>query len=146
MAHDEQRAAVRAQQLQQPVAGVGVEVVRRLVEQEQLTAGEEDAHELEPPALTTGERAEGEVEAIVGEPDARRELAHLRLGRVAAFRLELLLGAAEEFSCSPATASSIAIRAFSSRSARVSSPRPESTCARQLVSSGTASDRGSCER
>ena len=47
VAHDEQRAAVRAQELEQPVAGVGVEVVGGLVEEEQVAAAEEDAHELE---------------------------------------------------------------------------------------------------
>ena len=60
VAHDEQRAAVRAQELEQPGAGVGVEVVGRLVEQQQVAAAEEDAHELDAPPLTAGERAEGE--------------------------------------------------------------------------------------
>ena len=58
VAHHEQRAAVRAQELEEPVAGVGVEVVGGLVEQQQLAAGEQDAHELEPPALAARQRTE----------------------------------------------------------------------------------------
>ena len=58
VAHDEQRAAVRPQELEQPGAGVGVEVVGGLVEQEQVAAAEEDAHQLDAAPLTAGERAE----------------------------------------------------------------------------------------
>ena len=47
------------------------------------------------PPLTTGQRAEVEVEAIGAQADAVGELAHLGLGRVAAGRLELLLRGAE---------------------------------------------------
>ncbi len=91
MADDEQPAAVRAQELEQPGAGVGVEVVGRLVEEEQVTAAEEDAHELDASPLTAGEGTEGDVEPVLAQADARRELAHLRLGCVPTGRLELLL-------------------------------------------------------
>ncbi len=60
VADDEQGAAVGAQELEQPVAGVGVEVVRRLVEQQQVAAREEDAGQLEPAPLAAGEGAEGQ--------------------------------------------------------------------------------------
>ena len=94
MAHNEQRAAVRAQELEQPAAGVGVEVVRRFVEQEQLAPAEQDAHQLGAPPLPAGQRAEVEVEAVGAEPDAVGELADLGLGRVATGGLERLLGIA----------------------------------------------------
>ena len=83
VAHDEQRAAVRPQELEQPGAGVGVEVVRGLVEQEQLAAAEEDAHELGAAPLAAGQRAEVEVEAI-GAAD-RRPSASLRTSASAAY-------------------------------------------------------------
>ena len=95
VAHDEQRAAVRPQELEQPGARVGVEVVGGLVEQEQVAAAEEDAHELGAAPLTAGERAEVEVEAIRAQADAVGELAHLRLRGVPTGRLELLLRGAE---------------------------------------------------
>ena len=41
----------------QPGLGVDVEVVRRLVEQQQVVAGEQDARELDAPPFATGERA-----------------------------------------------------------------------------------------
>ena len=72
VAHDEQRAAVRAQELEQPAAGVGVEVVGRLVEQEQLAPAEEDAHQLGAPPLAARQRAEVEVEPVGAQPDDRR--------------------------------------------------------------------------
>ena len=95
VADDEQRAAVRAQEADEPLLGVVVEVVGRLVEQQQVAAREEDARELDPAALATGQRVDGEVEPAVGEAEAGRDAAHLRLGRVAARVAELLLGARE---------------------------------------------------
>ena len=91
VAHDHERPAVGTQQVQQPGPRVGVEMVRRLVEQEQLASREQDPHELQPTSLTTGERAEGEIKPVIGEPDPRCEASHLRLGRVPAGRLEALL-------------------------------------------------------
>ena len=57
VADHEQGAAVGPEEPQQPVAGVGVEVVGGLVEQEQVAAGEEDPGQLEPAPLTTREGA-----------------------------------------------------------------------------------------
>ena len=84
VADHEQRAAVGAQEAEQPVLGVGVEVVGGLVEQQHVAAGEQDAGQLDPAALATGEHAEGQVEAVVGEAEAGGEAADLGLGRVAA--------------------------------------------------------------
>ena len=53
VADDEQRAAVVAQEPEQPLLGVDVEVVRRLVEQQHVAAGEQDPGQLDPPPLAT---------------------------------------------------------------------------------------------
>ena len=95
VAHDEERAAVVAQESHQPLLGVDVEVVGRLVEEEQVAAGEQDAGQLDPAALTTRERVDGHVEAVALQPEARGDRPHLRLGRVAAEPLELLLRVGE---------------------------------------------------
>ena len=72
VADDEQRAAVAAQELHQPRLGVGVEVVGRLVEQEHVAAGEEDAGQLDPAALAARQHAERQVEPVGAEPEAVR--------------------------------------------------------------------------
>ena len=66
-----ERAAEGAHVLQQPVAGVGVEVVGRLVEQQQLAAGEQDAGELEAATLATGQRADVQVQAVAASGRGR---------------------------------------------------------------------------
>ena len=52
-----QAALVVAQELAQPADRVGVEVVGRLVEQQRLGPGEQDAGELDPTSLAARERA-----------------------------------------------------------------------------------------
>jgi hypothetical protein len=91
VADDQQGTAVAPEELQHPLLGVGVEVVGRLVEQEDVAAGEQDAHQLDPAPLAAGQRAERQVEAVVGQADAGGEAADLALGRVAAVEAELLL-------------------------------------------------------
>ena len=61
VADDDQGAAVGAEEVEQPVAGVVVEVVRRLVEHEQLAAGEQDAGQLDPPALAARQHGDRHV-------------------------------------------------------------------------------------
>ena len=95
VAHHEQRAAVRAQEAHEPVLGVDVEVVGRLVEEQQVAAREQDARELDPPALAARERVDRHVEPVAAQAEARSDAPHLRLGRVAAEPLELLLGVGE---------------------------------------------------
>ena len=92
VADHEQGAAVVPQEAEQPLLGVGVEVVGGLVEQEQVGAGEEDADQLDPAPLAAREHAEGQVEAVVGEAEAGSQAADVRLGPVAAVHPELLLG------------------------------------------------------
>ena len=84
-----------AQEPQQPVAGVGVEVVGGLVEQQQVAAGEEDAGQLEASPLATGEGAEGEVEPVGAQAETVDEAADLGVGGVAPVVLEALLGVGE---------------------------------------------------
>ena len=92
---DEQGALVRADVVEHPRLGVGVEVVRRLVEHEDVAAGEQDAHQLDPAALAAAQRTERQLEAVVGQADAGGEAAHLALGGVATVHAEPFLGPAE---------------------------------------------------
>ena len=95
VADDEQRAAVAAQELHEPRACVDVEVVRRLVEQEDVAPREQDAGELDPASLAAGEHREREVDAVALDAETGDERAHLRLRRVATVGAERLLGAGE---------------------------------------------------
>ena len=147
VADDEQRAAERAQERHQPRLGVDVEVVRRLVEQQEVAAREQDARELDAPALTTGERADREVEAVAGEPEARADAPHFGFGRVAARGAERVLGVAEGAHVArrrivrrPAGA------ALRGDAAAASRPRPESTCASAVPSRPAPRGGGSCGR
>jgi hypothetical protein len=94
VADHHQAAAVGAQERQQPVAGVVVEVVGRLVEQEELAAGEEDAGQLDAAPLAAGQHAEGEVGAVGTQAEAGEQAAGLGLGGVAALVLEGVVGPA----------------------------------------------------
>ena len=96
MADDHQPALVRRQVVAQPDDGVGVEVVGGLVQQQggvRPGRREEDAGQLDPPALTAGQRAQRLLEDPLGEPEAGRDRGGLALGGVPAGRLELLLEA-----------------------------------------------------
>ena len=93
MTDDDQRAAVLAEEAEQPVAGVVVQMVGRFVEQQQVAAGKEDASQLDSAALAAREDADRKVETVPTETEAGREAAHLGLGRVAAGVLELIVGA-----------------------------------------------------
>ena len=94
VADHEQRAAVRPQELHEPLLGVDVEVVGRLVEQQQVAAREQDARELDPPALAAGERGDRQVEPVGAEPEAGRDAPDLGVGGVAARVAERVLGVA----------------------------------------------------
>ena len=124
MAHDEQRAAVLAEEADEPLLRVVVEVVGRLVEQQELAAGEQDARELDPAPLAAGERVDREVEPALGEPETGGDAAHVGLRRVAARVAELLLGPGELGDVRSDGDSSIRSRSFSTRCAAASSPRP----------------------
>ena len=84
VAHHQQRAPIRAQEADEPCLRVGVEVVRGLVEEQELAPGEQDSGELDPPALTTGKRSERQVETVVGQAEAAHDLASIGLRDVPA--------------------------------------------------------------
>ena len=90
VADHDQPALVVLQELAQPHDAVGVEVVRRLVEDHRLGIGEQDAGELDATALTTREGLQRLVEDAVGQGEVVRDGRRLGLGRVAAERLEPL--------------------------------------------------------
>ena len=72
VADHQQRAAVGAQELQQPHLGVDVEVVGRLVEQQHVAAGEQDAGQLDAAALATAEHADRQLHPVAAAGRARR--------------------------------------------------------------------------
>ena len=88
--HDE-AARVVLQELAQPDDGVGVEVVRRLVEDHRVGVGEQDAGELDAAALAAGEGLQLLVEDAVGQVEVARDRGGLGLGRVPAEHQEPVL-------------------------------------------------------
>ena len=54
--HEQDRAGKRLQRLLERLAALEVEVVGRLVDDEEVRAGGDDEREREPPPLTSGER------------------------------------------------------------------------------------------
>ncbi len=94
MADDDEAALVAAQEVAQPDDRVGVEVVRRLVEQQRVRAAEQDSGQLDPAALAARERAQRLAEHPVGEAETCRDRRRLGLGRVAAEDVQPLLGRA----------------------------------------------------
>jgi hypothetical protein len=64
MAHDDSAPPVGPQEVEQPLAGVVVEVVGGLVQQEQVAAGEQDAGQLDPAALPAGQGPDVAVDPV----------------------------------------------------------------------------------
>ena len=64
MGDDEQRAAPRREVPREPVDALDVEVVGRLVEQQQLGAVEQQLRERDAPPLAAGQRRDRRVEAV----------------------------------------------------------------------------------
>ena len=54
--HHDERTLVRREELHQPVLRIDVQMVRGLIEQEEIRAAEQDPAELEPSPFTTRER------------------------------------------------------------------------------------------
>ena len=74
VADDHEAALVAAQEVAQPPDRVGVEVVRRLVEQQRRRAGEEDAGQLDPAPLAAREG----VQRLVEDPVVEAEVGAIR--------------------------------------------------------------------
>ena len=81
--HDHSPAVI-AQEIHQPCLGVAVEVVGRLVEQQKVGVGEQHPRQLDAPALTAGEDAQRQVDAVQPEPEPRRDPPRVRLARIPA--------------------------------------------------------------
>jgi len=86
---DHQPPGEGLQVVPQPHDGVVVEVVGRLVQQERVGIGEQDARQLDPAALAPGQGPQRLVEHPGGEPEVRGDPCGLRLGGPAALRGEL---------------------------------------------------------
>ena len=88
---EHERAVVGLQELLQPLDGRQVEVVRRLVQQQEVGLRREDARELRAHTPATGERLERLGEVLGREAEAAERDLHARLDVVAAQMLELRL-------------------------------------------------------
>ena len=87
-------AAVRTQELHQPLLGVDVEVVRRFVEQQEVAAREQDPRELDAPPLAAGERGDRKVETVGREAETVGDAPDLGVGRVSTRAAERVFGIA----------------------------------------------------
>src|SRR6202042_2821321 len=72
VADDQEPAAVVLEVVAQPDDRVRVQVVGRLVEQQRLRVGEQDAGQLDPAALATGQRVQRLLQHPVGQPEGGR--------------------------------------------------------------------------
>lgn len=79
--NDAVRLGAAHQILLEPAQHREIEVVRRLIQQAEVGAAEEQAREHEAPALAAAERAGRAIEAYVTEPEARQDAPRLPLGR-----------------------------------------------------------------
>ena len=93
--HHDERTLVRRQELHQPGLRVDVEVVRGLIEQEQIRSSEQDPAELEPTPFPTRERPHGEREPVLREPQPGGDRLRVRLCLVATELAVLLFEACE---------------------------------------------------
>ena len=109
---DEHRAAARGEVVREPVDALDVEVVGRLVEQQQLGVAEQRLGERDPAPLAAGQRRDRGVEALREAARSRRR----RAGRRARSRKRA--SAAHSWSARPPTSSSRIVRS------RVAGRRP----------------------
>ena len=91
VADDDEPAAVAGEEAAQPGDRVGVEVVGRLVEQQRLGVGEQDAGQLDAAALAAGEGAQRLGEHAVGQAQVGADAGGVALGGVPAHGGELVL-------------------------------------------------------
>ena len=89
--HEDDRGVERLQVRLEPLEAVDVEVVGRLVEQQQLGVARERARQRRAGELTAGERREAAVQVLVAEPEAVQRRVDRLAPVVAAGVLELAL-------------------------------------------------------
>ncbi len=90
------RAAPRGEVAREPVDALDVEVVGRLVEQQQLGAVEQQLGERDPPALAAGERRDRRVEPLREALDADAAEQPVEHGAKRAVAGPLVVGAAAD--------------------------------------------------
>src|SRR5438093_504476 len=81
VAHDEQHARIRPQGRRHDLLALDVEVVRRLVEDEQVVVLGDELREGEARALPAAELADAAVDGVPSEPEAAEEAPRPVLGR-----------------------------------------------------------------
>jgi len=91
----EECAAVGTEKCEQPVPRIGIEMIGRLVEQEEIASGEQDSGQLETAAFAAGEGPDGEFQSVGPKAKSVHEFARFGIGRVATFDLETLLSRGE---------------------------------------------------
>jgi len=92
MRHQQDAAGVARQILLQPEDRFEVEVVGRLVEQQQIGAVHQRTGEIEAHAPAAGEAAYRALQRVAGEAQTVQQLRGTRLGAVTVDGLEVLLG------------------------------------------------------
>ncbi len=93
--HDDERALVRREELHQPGLRVDVQVVRGLIQQEQIRAAEQDPAELEPTPFPARQRTNRKGEPVLGQTQSRGDRLRVRLGLIPAELPILLLETSE---------------------------------------------------
>ena len=91
MGGDEERARPAPEVLLDPFEGVEVEVVRRLVEQQQVRIGDDEAGQGRAGLLAARHRDRRPCPLVPGEPETGERLVDALVERVAAHDLELVL-------------------------------------------------------
>jgi hypothetical protein len=89
MGNDDEPATVGLEEVPEPADRVGVEVVRRFVQQQGVGVGEENPGQLDAAALATGEGVQRLFEHPVRQAETRGDGGGLGLGGVAALGQEL---------------------------------------------------------
>jgi hypothetical protein len=87
----QQRSLVAAQPVLEPEHGIEIQVIRRLVEQQQVRAAHERLREVEPHAPAAGEAIDGLRLLYVAKAEAREQRRRAGTRAVAADRLEALV-------------------------------------------------------
>ncbi len=95
MADDHEGALVGRQEPHEPALGVGVQVVRGLVQQQQVRATEQDPGEFETTTFPTGKRADMEAQAVLRQPETGGDRSCFGLGLIPAGIAIGLFGACE---------------------------------------------------
>ncbi len=89
--HDHRPGVLLGEEPLQPAAAVDVEVIRRLVEEQQIRRLQQQPRQPQPRQLAAGERRRGQTHLLVGEAQAVEARVNAMTDRVAARRLHACL-------------------------------------------------------